>query len=100
MREPQCSLICLEGKCCCRTQAHARLACRCFLSVACPPRKPERMSGFALTIVLAAAFLHASWNAVVKAATDRAVVLAVVSATHATLGLTLVLLSTQPDPAS
>lgn len=58
------------------------------------------MSGFALTIVLLAAFLHASWNAVVKAATDRAVVLAVVSATHATLGLTLVLFSTQPDPAS
>lgn len=58
------------------------------------------MSGFALTIVLAAAFLHASWNAVVKAANDRAVVLAAVSATHATVGLMLVLTSVPPAPAS
>ncbi|WP_018430959.1 DMT family transporter [Hoeflea sp. 108] len=58
------------------------------------------MSGFALTIVLVAAFLHASWNAVVKAATDRAVVLAAVSATHATLGLVLVFFATPPSHAS
>lgn len=58
------------------------------------------MSGFALTIVLVAAFLHASWNAVVKAATDRAVVLAAVSATHATLGFVLVFFATPPSHAS
>lgn len=58
------------------------------------------MSGFALTIVLMAAFLHASWNAVVKAANDRAVVLAAVSATHATVGTALILLSPSPSPES
>ncbi|MDR7222728.1 DMT family transporter [Aminobacter aminovorans] len=58
------------------------------------------MSGFALTIVLVAAFLHASWNAVVKAATDRAVVLAAVSATHAILGFVLVFFATPPSQAS
>ncbi|OCP36217.1 DMT family transporter [Ensifer sp. LC163] len=58
------------------------------------------MSTFALTIVLVAAFLHASWNALVKAATDRAVVLAAVSAMHTVLGAALVLIAEPPAPAS
>lgn len=58
------------------------------------------MSGFAVTIVLAAAFLHAGWNALVKAASDRAVVLAVVSSTHAVLGAALVVFAGPPAPAS
>ncbi|WP_198419938.1 hypothetical protein [Pseudaminobacter salicylatoxidans] len=54
------------------------------------------MSGFALVIVLTAALLHASWNALVKAASDRAVVLAAVSSMHALLGLALVLFAPLP----
>lgn len=58
------------------------------------------MHGFALVIVLAAAFLHASWNAIVKAASDRAVVLAAVSFMHALLGLSLVCFAPVPAPES
>jgi len=58
------------------------------------------MPGFALAIVLAAAVLHASWNALVKAAKDRALVLAAVSSMHALLGLTLVLFATPPAAGS
>ncbi len=58
------------------------------------------MSTFALSIVLLAALLHASWNAVVKAVSDRALVLAAVSASHALLGLALILFATPPDRAS
>lgn len=93
------SLICLEGKCCPGLQWRDSGAGH-RICLPSPTSKPEIMSGFALTIVLMAAFLHASWNAVVKAATDRAVVLAAVSATHATVGLTLILMSTPPAPAS
>ncbi len=58
------------------------------------------MSGAALALVLTAAVLHASWNAMVKGAGDRAVVLAVVSGMHALLGLALVLTVPAPAPAS
>lgn len=58
------------------------------------------MSGFALAIVLVAAVLHASWNALVKAASDRAVVLAAVSSMHAFLGLALVLFAPLPSRQS
>lgn len=54
------------------------------------------MSAFALAIVLLAAFLHASWNALVKSATDRAVTLAAVATMHAVSGL--VMLSLSPFP--
>lgn len=54
----------------------------------------------ALVIVLVAAVLHASWNAVVKGATDRAVVIAAVAFVNALAGIGLILLSKPPAPAS
>lgn len=58
------------------------------------------MSTFALAIVLSAALLHASWNALVKAAPDRALTLAAVSGMHAVVGLVLILISPPPVMAS
>jgi drug/metabolite transporter (DMT)-like permease len=58
------------------------------------------LSTYALVIVLSAALLHASWNALVKAAPDRALTLAAVSGMHALVGLILILLSPSPEPAS
>jgi len=55
------------------------------------------VSTFALVLVLTAAVLHASWNALVKAADDRAVILGAVSLTHAIAGVGLILIS--PPPA-
>ena len=54
------------------------------------------MSGFALTLVLCAAFLHALWNAVVKAADDRALVLGAVSAANVLAGIVLLALFEAP----
>ena len=56
------------------------------------------MSLTALGLVLFAAVLHASWNALVKAGNDRAAVLAAVSGAHAVAGL--VLLAFVPWPAA
>lgn len=58
------------------------------------------MSLFAVCVVLCAALMHATWNAMVKAETDRAAVLAGVSATHAVVGVVLIALSPLPDVAS
>ncbi|MGE0281517.1 MAG: hypothetical protein AB7P20_13015 [Rhizobiaceae bacterium] len=58
------------------------------------------MSTFALALVLSAAILHASWNALVKAAADRALTLAAVASAHAVCGLALILLSEAPAAAS
>ncbi|MDQ6433495.1 EamA family transporter [Mesorhizobium sp. LHD-90] len=58
------------------------------------------MSAFALTLVLSAAVLHASWNALVKAASDRALTIAAVAAMHAVGGLVLILVSAPPAMAS
>lgn len=58
------------------------------------------MSTTALSIVLFAALLHASWNALVKAAPDRALTLAAVSGMHALAGLILILISAPPAVAS
>ena len=55
------------------------------------------MSGFALALVLTAAGLHAVWNAMVKSAGDRAVVIAAVACAHAVLGSALALVA--PPPA-
>ncbi len=55
------------------------------------------MSAFALTIVLAAALMHASWNALVKAASDRALTIAAVSTMHAVGGVILIAIA--PSPA-
>jgi drug/metabolite transporter (DMT)-like permease len=58
------------------------------------------MSAFALTLVLTAAVLHASWNAVVKSASDRALTIAAIAAVNAVSGLALILVSETPAPAS
>jgi drug/metabolite transporter (DMT)-like permease len=58
------------------------------------------LSATALSIVLFAAFLHASWNAVVKAAPDRALTLAAVSGVHALAGLALISISEPPALSS
>ncbi|MEO9339512.1 hypothetical protein ABFT80_19005 [Mesorhizobium sp. SB112] len=58
------------------------------------------MSATALSIVLFAAFLHASWNALVKSASDRALTLAAVSAMHALAGVVLIAISPVPAMAS
>ena len=58
------------------------------------------MSPFALVIVLSAAVLHASWNALVKAAKDRALVLAAVAGVHAVTGVFLIGIGPTPDAAS
>lgn len=58
------------------------------------------MSAFALTLVLSAAVLHASWNALVKAASDRALVIAAVAAAHGIAGLLMILVATPPAAAS
>lgn len=58
------------------------------------------MSAVALAIVLFSAFLHASWNALVKAAGDRALTLAAVSCAHALAGVGLIVLSDPPASAS
>lgn len=58
------------------------------------------MSGFALTLVLSAAFMHATWNAIVKNAGDRALTLAAVAAMHTIGGLFLIVISEPPSPAS
>ncbi|MEQ1950408.1 EamA family transporter [Mesorhizobium yinganensis] len=58
------------------------------------------MSAFALTLVLSAAVLHASWNALVKAASDRALTIAAVAAMHAVGGIILILIGDTPAVAS
>jgi drug/metabolite transporter (DMT)-like permease len=58
------------------------------------------LSTFALALVLSAAVLHASWNALVKAAADRALTLAAVASAHAVGGLLLILLSEPPASVS
>lgn len=58
------------------------------------------MSAFALTLVLSSALLHATWNALVKAAPDRALTLAAVALMHAVAGLVLIVLSPPPAMAS
>lgn len=54
------------------------------------------MSGFALALVLCAAALHALWNAIVKAADDRALVFGAISATNVLAGVALVALFPAP----
>ncbi len=49
-----------------------------------------------LTLVLTAAFLHAFWNALVKGAEDRTLVMGLVNIGHALFGLLLVLLFLPP----
>ena len=55
--------------------------------------------GIAL-IILFAAFLHALWNAIVKGAGDRTIVLGLVAAGHVLPGIALVALSASPSAAA
>ncbi len=54
------------------------------------------MSGFALTLVLCAAALHALWNAIVKASDDRALTLGAISVTNVLAGILLIALFPAP----
>lgn len=54
------------------------------------------MNTFALSLALLAAFLHATWNAVVKANGERAVVLGAIAFVHFVLGVVLAALSPAP----
>lgn len=54
------------------------------------------MSGFALTLVLCAAVLHALWNAIVKAADNRALVFGALSAMNVLAGAVLIALFPAP----
>lgn len=58
------------------------------------------MTAFALGIVLFSAFLHAGWNAMLKAVDDRAGVLGAVSLAHALAGVVLISISPIPAMAS
>lgn len=58
------------------------------------------MSDFAVALVLSAAVLHATWNAIVKGTRARALVLAAVAGTHGTVGLVLLIWAETPLPAS
>lgn len=58
------------------------------------------MSLFALTLVLSAAVMHASWNAVVKAATDRAISLSAVTTAHTVAGAILIAVAGMPDASA
>ena len=58
------------------------------------------MSEFAVALVLGAAVLHATWNAIVKGTRARALVLAAVAGTHGTVGFIMVLWAAPPAAAS
>ena len=58
------------------------------------------MTSTVLTMVLAAAVLHAVWNAIVKAAGDRTIILGLISLGHVVFGVVLALSAPAPDAAS
>lgn len=58
------------------------------------------MSEFAVALVLSAAVLHATWNAIVKGTRARALVLAAVAGANGTVGVVLILWAETPLPAS
>jgi drug/metabolite transporter (DMT)-like permease len=58
------------------------------------------VSGQALALVLLAALLHASWNAMVRQVGDRAVTLAGIALAHALVGAVFISLAAPPAPES
>jgi drug/metabolite transporter (DMT)-like permease len=58
------------------------------------------MSGTAFALVMSAAVLHALWNALVKAAGDRGLILALIATGHVILGGIAALFLPLPEPAS
>lgn len=55
---------------------------------------------FALALVLAAAFLHATWNAMLKHASERAVTMGLIAGAHVVLGIALAIGFAPPATAS
>lgn len=55
------------------------------------------MTTYALTIVLSAAVLHALWNALVKASTERLAMMGLISVGHIVLGIVLAVQSPMPS---
>jgi drug/metabolite transporter (DMT)-like permease len=58
------------------------------------------VSGLALALVLTAAVLHAAWNAMVKAGSDRALILACVAIAHTVVGAGMIAVAPAPAPES
>ncbi|WP_029056940.1 EamA family transporter [Stappia stellulata] len=58
------------------------------------------MSSLALALVLTAAVLHAAWNAMVKAGSDRALILACVAIAHTVVGAGMIAVAPAPAPES
>ncbi len=58
------------------------------------------MSGFALALVLFAALLHASWNAMVRGGGDRAITLAGIALAHTLVGAAFLSFAPPPAPES
>ena len=56
----------------------------------------DQPSEFAVALVLCAAFLHALWNALIKGADDRALMLGLVNAGHGLVGIVMVLMFLPP----
>jgi len=59
-----------------------------------------QLSAGIFLIVLFAAFLHALWNAIVKGAGDRTIVLGLVAAGHVVPGIILIAIGETPDKAA
>ncbi|CUH86951.1 phosphonate utilization associated putative membrane protein [Phaeobacter sp. CECT 5382] len=58
------------------------------------------MTGFVVSIILAAALLHAVWNAIVKTAADRTTTLGLVALGHVIPGVVMVAVLPLPEPES
>lgn len=58
------------------------------------------MSSFALTLVLLAAVLHASWNAIVKASGERGLAMALVASAHVVVGGAALVFTATPAEAA
>jgi uncharacterized membrane protein len=58
------------------------------------------LNPFAIVLVLAAAFLHASWNALLRGGADRAQSMAIMNATLGIVGVVLLLIAGLPATAS
>lgn len=58
------------------------------------------MSGATFALVLGAAILHASWNAMLKVTTDKATTIGMLSLGHVTIGLGLLFVAPIPDVKS
>jgi drug/metabolite transporter (DMT)-like permease len=58
------------------------------------------LSGYALGLVLLAALLHASWNAMLRGGGDRALTLAGIALSHAVVGAVFIAVGAPPAPES